>query len=132
MRTRDRRGKGTAWIALAAVLAVPAVLCESWLREFRRGAAPETKPARLLAVSLPAARPEPVLPAAPPVSRAPVESIIRLQGLIITEDQPRRAIVNGAIVKEGETIDGATVRSIETGEVTFEAGAELFTKRLGG
>ena len=132
MRTRDRRGKGTSWIALAAVLAVPAVLCVKWMRELHHGAAPATRPARLLTVNLPPAPPSPAIPPAPEVRRAPVESIIRLQGLIITEDQPRRAIVNGTIVKEGETIDGATVLRIETGEVLFGAGDERFTKKLGG
>lgn len=121
---------------LAAVLIVPAVLCVSWMQELARTAPPATKPARLLAVNIPAAaRPEPLAPeppAPPAVPAAPVESVIRLQGLIITEDQPRRAIVNGAILREGESIDGATVLRIDNGEVTFAAGTERFTKRLGG
>ncbi len=36
------------------------------------------------------------------------------------------------LVKEGETIDGATVLRIETGVVYFGAGDERFTKKLGG
>lgn len=133
MKTRVRREKGLSWAVLVAALAVPGVLCVAKIQELSAGAPPATKPARLIAVTVPPVSPDPLpAPAAPAVKPAPVESVIKLQGLIITDDQPRRAIVNGAIVKEGETIDGATVVRIAPDGVLFAAGEERFLKKLGG
>lgn len=126
MKTRVRRDKGIAWTALLAVLALPAVVTALWTRELRSAAPPATTPKRVLAVNLrtpPLPEPDPV-PATPPP--------IRLEGLILSENAPRRAIVNGIIVQEGQTVDGATVVRIEAGEVHFRSAAGEFTRRLGG
>ncbi len=124
MKTRVRRDKGFAWTALAAVLSVPAVGCVLWTQELRRAAPPATTPKRVTAI--PFREPAPPEPAPAPSGE------IRLQGLIIAENAPRRAIVNGVIVKEGEKIDGAVVLRIDTQEVHFASPAGNFTKRLGG
>lgn len=126
MKTRVHRDKGFAWSALAAVLAVPAVGCLLWIQELRGAAPPATTPKRVVAIQF--REPAPPEPAPKPAPAAE----IRLQGLIIAENAPRRAIVNGVIVKEGETIDGATVLRIEPSEVLFGSPAGNFTRRLGG
>jgi hypothetical protein len=69
------------------------------------------------------------IPPPPPPPR--IDAGIRLEGVILAADQPRRAIVNGSILEEGGTVKGAKVLKIDADGVEFGKRGKRFTKRLG-
>lgn len=76
----------------------------------------------------PAPEPE-FIPPPPPPPR--IDAGIRLEGVIMAEDQARRAIVNGTVLEVGGTVKGAEVLRIDADGVLFGKGGKRFTKRLG-
>lgn len=72
----------------------------------------------------------PEAPRAPPPSPPRLDAGIHLEGVILTGDQPPRAIVNGSVLGEGDTVKGAKILRIGANGVVFGKGRERFTKRL--
>ncbi len=70
----------------------------------------------------------PYSPAAPTVSERAV-SPLTLTGVLIAATR-RIAVINGALYREGDTINGARIVRIEPGSVQLRRGSEDFALRL--
>lgn len=95
-----------------------------------QAASPASLPAEVpLKPPAPSAPPAPRQPAAPPAAEREAESAhstlleLKVTGIAWQEERPaRRAVVNGALVSEGNMVAGALVKEILPGRVRFAIG----------
>lgn len=64
-----------------------------------------------------------------PDSNIPVAISLAVKGIVFSEDKPS-AIINGEVVYEGQTIDGATVTKINRKNVQFLADSKTWTQEV--
>lgn len=89
---------------------------------------PMISPADRLAMLPPDPTPPPPV-VIPPAQ--PIDAGIRLQGVILTDSQRRKAIVSGKVVAEGERVNGAKILKIASDGVVFARNGKTFIKRFG-
>ncbi len=104
--TVDVRGAGRA-LARAATLSLAALAASVASSAGAESLADPTRP--------------PMVGPAQPEAPEPVEVDWRLV-MVRVSGAARSAVLNGALVREGDTLDGARVARIEPGSVTLEAG----------